>query len=216
MISKNRIASFAVDVQNGFTPHCPQELPVPGGNEIVPDILFMESMSGFHIASKDWHHPKAKWVATETEPQFTPIPNEENLDIRWTRHCEGGTFGAELLAGLKAPKEYSYFIWKGMEFDLHPYSAVYHDLKKQMSTGAIEVLKANGIETVIVGGLATDYCVKETALDLRRAGFEIVLYLPSCRGITAETTVAAIAEMADVGIKICHSQAELTTIFGEN
>ena len=216
MIFKNKIASFAVDVQNGFTPNCPQELPVPGGNEIVPEILFMENACGFHVASKDWHHAQAKWVATATDPQFSPIPTEENLDIRWNRHCEGGTFGAELLAGLKAPKGYNYFIWKGMEFDLHPYSAVYHDLKKEMSTGVIEVLNAQRIETVIVGGLATDYCVKETALDLRRAGFEVVLYLPACRGITTETTDAAVAEMAAAGIKICQNQTELNTIFEEN
>lgn len=206
-----RVASFAVDVQNGFTPNCPNELPVPGGNEIAEAILCMESFAGFHVASKDWHHETAKWVATKNQPQFTPVENEENIDIRWNRHCEGGTFGAELIAGLKEPKSYNYFVWKGMERDLHPYSAVFHDLKKQMSTGVIEVLKAAEIDTVLVGGLATDYCVKETALDLRNAGFEIVLYLPACRGIADHTIERALEEMERAGVVLCKTKDELTT-----
>ena len=211
MIRKKPIASFAVDVQNGFTPLCPLELPVPRGNEIAVEILFMESMSAFRIGSKDWHHPQAMWVASDSAPQFTPIHNVENMDLRWNPHCEGGTFGAQLLEGLKKPQEYDYFVWKGMELDLHPYSAVYHDLKKRLSTGVIEVLRANGLNVVIVAGLATDYCVKETALDLCGAGFLVLLYTPACRGITTEGVKIAIEQMEENGVRVCSTQAELLT-----
>ncbi|MBD4503332.1 isochorismatase family protein, partial [Xanthomonas citri pv. citri] len=76
-----------------------------------------------------------------------------------------------------------FFVWKGVEPDLHPYGACYHDLAERRSTGVIEYLRQNGVSHVLVGGLALDYCVKNTALQLRRAGFEVLLYLPACRAI---------------------------------
>ena len=74
--------------------------------------------------------------------------------------------------------------------------------ENRMSTGVIEYLRAVGITTVIVGGLATDYCVRNTALQLRDAGFEVVLNLAASRGIADATVAEAIAEMKSVGIVV--------------
>jgi len=71
-----------------------------------------------------------------------------------------------------------------------------------MSTGVIEFLKANGIDTIIVGGLATDYCVKTTALQLAAAGFRVVINLAACRGIAEETITEAIHEMQAANITV--------------
>ena len=78
---------------------------------------------------------------------------------------------------------------------MHPYGACFHDLQDRLSTGAIEFLRANGVSTVLVGGLATDYCVCTTALQLRRAGFEVIVNLGACRGITEQTCAQAEAKL---------------------
>jgi nicotinamidase/pyrazinamidase len=205
---KSKVASFDVDAQNTFTPACPDELPVPDGLAIVDELNAQAKLAAVRVGSKDAHSPKAVWVATPSEPQFSPVAGE-NVDIRWRRHAEPGTLGFELIEGLPAPADYDFFVWKGVELDMHPYGACYHDLRNRLSTGVIEFLKVKGIESVIVGGLATDYCVKTTAFQLRSAGFEVIVNLGACRGIAPDTSKAAIGEMRRVGVRFVGAAAEL-------
>lgn len=102
-------------------------------------------------------------------------------------------------------------VWKGVEPDLHPYGACYHDLAERRSTGVIEFLKVQQVQAIIVGGLALDYCVRTTALQLRRAGFEVLLYLPACRALSTEGAQAACDEMASTGIHLCADEQALDT-----
>ena len=197
----NKTASFDVDCQKGFTPLCPDELPVPGGDEITEALNSQAKLAAIRIGSKDWHPATAQWLADKEHPQFSPVKGE-NMDIRWNAHCIAGTRGAELLDGLPHPSQYDYFVWKGMEPDMHPYGGCFHDIAEKMSTGAAEFLKQKGITTVIIGGLATDYCVKTTALQLARAGFNVIVNLEACRGIAPDTTAAAIDEMKKAGITV--------------
>ncbi len=194
-------ASFDIDCQKGFTPLCPDELPVPGGDEITYALNRQAEKASVRIASKDWHPSGAFWIADEEHPQFSPIEGK-NLDIRWASHCIGGTRGAELLDGLPHPSEYDFFVWKGMEPDMHPYGACYHDLEEKNSTGVIEFLIMKKITHIIVGGLATDYCVKTTALQLKKAGFEVTVNLEACRGISVDTIEGALEEMKNAGITV--------------
>jgi nicotinamidase/pyrazinamidase len=200
VVSKDT-ASFDVDPQQGFTPLCPNELPVEDGHNIVFQLNKQATKAHLRVASKDAHNPKGDWIADEAHPQFSPV-GTANVDIRWNRHCEVGTQGFAFLPGLPAPLDYDFVAYKGIEADSHPYGACYHDLADKRSTGVIEFLKGKYVNTVIVGGLATDYCVKTTALQLRKAGFDVIINLAACRGITAETTAAAIKDMEAVGIKI--------------
>lgn len=131
------------------------------------------------------------------------------MDIRWATHAVPGTKGFELIAGLPNPSSYDFFVWKGVELDMHPYGACYHDLGDRMSTGVIEYLKVRGISTVIVGGLATDYCVKTTVMQLLRAGFKVVVNLAACRGIAADTVAAAINEMRGAGAQFVETAQQL-------
>lgn len=203
------VASFDVDAQYTFTPECPNELPVPDGTAIVAELNAQAALAAVRVGSKDAHSPAAIWVATPEAPQFTPVAGA-NVDIRWRRHAEPGSKGFELIAGLPAVTDYDYFVWKGIELDLHPYGACYHDFAERMSTGVIEFLRSRGITTVLVGGLATDYCVKTTALQLARAGFAVVVNLGACRGIAPNTVAAAIAEMSAAGIQCVETAAQLT------
>lgn len=202
--TKNTTASFDVDAQNTFTPRCPAELAVPDGDTIVGALNAQAELARIRVGSKDAHAPNASWVATEELPMFSSVGLPDS-DIRWNQHAVVGSYGFELLEGLPHPREYDFFVWKGIERDMHPYGACYHTLdwrENRMSTGVIEYLRAVGITTVIVGGLATDYCVRNTALQLRDAGFDVVLNLAASRGISAGTIVEAIAEMQSVGIVV--------------
>lgn len=203
-----KIASFDVDAQKGFTPLCPGELPVPGGDAIAPALNQLATRASLRLGSKDAHSPQAAWVAPSHAEMLKPLPLA-NADLSWVSHCVPGTPGFELLDELPAPLDYDYFVWKGVEPDLHPYGACYHDLAEKRSTGVIEFLRHNGVNRVLVGGLALDYCVKTTALQLRRAGFMVDVYLPACRAIAEDTASSACAEMRAAGIALHASLNEL-------
>ncbi|MFA5518791.1 MAG: nicotinamidase [Spirochaetota bacterium] len=194
-------ASFDIDAQKGFTPLCPEELPVPGGDTIADALNRQAKYTSIRIGSKDWHSMHAIWIADENNPQFSPVKGK-NVDIRWNAHCIAGTKGSEFLDTLPHPSEYDFFVWKGMENDMHPYGACYHDLDEKMSTGVIEFLKIKGIKTIIAGGLATDYCVKTTAIQLQNAGFNVIVNLEACKGIADDTTEKAIDEMKKAGVRV--------------
>lgn len=204
---KSKIASFDVDAQCGFTPLCPDELPVTGGDEIVPDLNFMASLAGFRVASKDAHSPNAKWVVGSHAEMGVPT-GLPHADLTWVSHCVPGTPGFELLPGLPKVSEYGFIVYKGLEVDLHPYGALFHD--DIMTTGAIEVLRSKGIEKVLVGGLALDYCVKSTVLQLIAAGFKVAVYLPACRAISQETADGALQEMKNAGAVLAPNDEALT------
>ena len=197
-IIKENTASFDIDPQNGFTPICPHELPVTGGDTIAPALNAQAQLARLRIVSKDAHPATAIWKASDTRPQYSSVEGE-NVDVRWPMHCVPGTKGFELIDGLPKITEYNYTVYKGIEPNMHPYGACYHDLNDQLSTGVIEFLKQNTIDTVICGGLATDYCVKLTVLQLLKAGLNVIVNLEACRGITQEGCESAITEMKDLG-----------------
>ncbi len=212
VLNSKHTAAFDVDAQYTFTPECPDELPVAGGTEIVNALNEQAELASIRVGSKDAHSPKAIWVADENKPMFSPVEGE-NVDIAWNQHAVPGTKGFELIDGLPKPIDYDFFVWKGMELDLHPYGACYHDLNDKMSTGVIEYFKSNGIENVIVGGLATDYCVKTTVFQLFNAGFRVIVNLEACRGVAEETVIESVEEMRKAGIEVVANTNELRARF---
>lgn len=210
----SKTASHNVDPQNGFTPKCPNELPVDGGDTIVDELNGQNNLVKYKTVSKDTHPSNAIWIATKKMPQFTPIESE-NANIAWNSHCISGTFGMELIAGLPKMKDYDFIVSKGFEPDLHPYSSCYHDLSKKISTGLIEWYQTNGISTVIVGGLALNFCVGETVIDLVNAGFQVILNLGGCKGIgtTEELTVYVNMLVDKYHVIVVESYTEIEVIF---
>ncbi len=206
---KRFVACFDVDAQRTFSPLCPDELPVAGGDRIVEALNRQAEFAGWRLGSKDAHSPKAAWVTDDpgkTGQTGVGLPNAREF---WPVHAVPGTAGFELLPGLPAPAEYDFFVWKGVELDMHPYGACYHDIAERMSTGVIEWLMARTVSTVLVGGLATDYCVKATAMQLARAGFNTVLNLAACRGIADASTAEALAAMRATGVVVIDDIEEL-------
>ncbi|AMO56341.1 amidase [Endozoicomonas montiporae] len=203
------IAAFDVDAQNCFTPLCPGELPVPEGHSIVGALNAQAELAHWRVGSKDAHPESAIWVASEHCPQLTPIKGQANSDMYWNLHAVPGTRGFELLEGLPAVMDYDFFVWKGVEPDLHPYGACYHDLADTRSTGVIEFLRDRHTDTVLVGGLALDFCVKVTVLQLLNAGFRVIVNLSATRSLTEETERQAMAAMRDAGAEFINSLDEL-------
>ena len=195
----NEIVSIDVDAENCFTPLCMGELPVPEGNLIVDDLNKQAKKAKWRIGSKDAHSMASLWIDTDKNPQFSEISGYENLDIRWKVHGIPGTFGFKLIEGLPKVIDYDYFVWKGIELDMHPYGMCYHDLHQKMSTGVIEWLNSNHIYVCIVGGLATDYCVKITVEQLLKNGFFVILNLAACRAVSKETEIEAINTIKEIG-----------------
>src|SRR5450830_1273719 len=189
----------------------PQRIASGRGDLIGAELNYMASLAGYRVGSKDAHTPHAPWVVKQHSEMLQPT-GLAHADVTWVSHCVPGTEGFTLLDELPAPYDYDYFIWKGVEPDLHPYGACYHDLHDKLSTGVIEYLKARGVSRVIVGGLALDYCVKTTALQLLKAGLEVVLHLPACRGITQEGGVQAVNELLKAGAGISRTREELAAM----
>jgi len=202
-IHKISTASFDVDAQYTFTPACPNELPVAGGLDIVEELNAQAELAAYRIGSKDAHCTTAPWVTTDVTKIAQPIPGmieHPDYDLYWPAHGVPGTPGFELIGGLPNPEHYDYFVWKGVEPRLHPYGACFHDISEHLSTGVIEFLNCKGIITVLVGGLALDYCVCHTALQLKKAGFRVIVNRAACRSVAKESEEKALDQMykADV------------------
>lgn len=167
----------------------------------------MASLADFRVGSKDAHAPNALWVVGSASEMLKPT-GLPHADLTWKAHAVPGTFGFEFIEGLPDVSDYSYMVWKGIEVNLHPYGACYHDDK--MSTGVIEWLNSREVKVILVGGLALDYCVKFTVLELLAAGFVVVVHLPATRGIAKETVDTALAEMIAAGAIISETPEQLS------
>jgi nicotinamidase/pyrazinamidase len=209
-IDKSLTASFDVDPQCGFTPLCPNELPIPEGDVIANALNLQAEFAQYRVVRKDCHPANAPWIADSPEQIMTPVEGDyPNLDIKWPAHCVVGTMGNQLIPGLPNENSYDFLVEKGIDPLKHPYGACYHDLGESEQTGIIEWLKHRGIKVVIVGGLATDYCVKTTVFQLYRAGFDVIVNLAACRGVDEATTKSALEEMKKIGVKLVASSQEL-------
>lgn len=211
---EGKIASLDVDSQFGFTPLCPDELPTHDGQTIVDELNLQAQYSDLRVGSKDAHPANSIWLADDAHPPFTPIEGK-HVDLRWPKHCVPGTKGFELLKGLPHPGDYDFFVWKGVEPDMHPYGACFHDLENKLSTGLIEFLKQNDVELVVVGGLATDYCVKNSVLQLLSAGFNVIVNKAAIKGVDPDTSLTAMRLMKDNGAMFVESANEIKALLKE-
>jgi nicotinamidase/pyrazinamidase len=194
------VASFDVDPQKGFTNICPKELPIPDGENIVDELNAQALLANYRVGSRDLHPAIALWNAETPDNMFEPV-GLPNVDIKWNPHCVMGTLGAEILDGLPTILEYDFMATKGMQPDSHPYGACYHDLSDKISTGIIEFLKLKKVKIVVVGGLATEFCVMTTVLQLLAAGFIVIINLAAIRGLDgADDAIIKMSKMDNVAI----------------
>jgi nicotinamidase/pyrazinamidase len=193
-------ALIVVDVQNCFLPG--GSLAVKDGDQVVPVIN--KIAKGFEniVLTQDWHTPKhISFASTHAgKKPFDVVDLKYGKQVLWPDHCVQGTDGAALSKDLQLPTA-QLVIRKGFHNDVDSYSA-FLEADKKTSTGLASYLKARGIKTVFVTGLATDFCVAWTAIDARGAGFTAYVVEDACRGIDAMGSMAkAWADMTKAGVK---------------
>jgi nicotinamidase/pyrazinamidase len=179
-------ALVVVDVQNDFCPG--GSLAVPDGDSVVPVLNRyaerFDAQGAAVFASRDWHPPRTKHFAA-----YGGI---------WPPHCVQGTAGAAPHPALVLPAR-TQVVSKGMDPDEDAYSCF--QARAEQGGDFASLLAAREIQRLFVGGLATDYCVKATALDALRAGLTVVVLQDAVRAVdvTPGDGARALAELAAAG-----------------
>jgi nicotinamidase/pyrazinamidase len=182
-------ALIVVDVQNCFVTG--GTLPVAKGEEVVPVINRLATGFQNIVVTQDWHTPGHASFASKHagKKPFETTTLKYGTQVLWPDHCVQGTDDAALHKDLKLPTA-QLIIRKGFNPDVDSYSA-FEEADRKTVTGLAGYLKARGIKTVFVTGLATDFCVAWTAMDARKAGFEAYVIEDACRGIDLNGSLAA-------------------------
>jgi nicotinamidase/pyrazinamidase len=173
-------ALIVVDVQNDFTPG--GALAVAEGDRVIEPLHRLADDVDVVVATRDWH----------------PADHGSFRDQGgvWPVHCVAGTEGAELHPALDRDR-IDEVVDKGQDPATEGYSGFEGtDLERR--------LRERGVDRVHVGGLALDYCVKNTALDARRAGFDVVVHLDATRAVDVEPGDAerAVEELRAAGVEV--------------
>jgi nicotinamidase/pyrazinamidase len=198
---------IVVDVQNDFCPG--GALAVPEGDKVVPIINRLAQSEYFYlvVATQD-RHPQNHLSFASQHDGKTPgdvIDLNGAPQVLWPDHCVQKSHGAEFAASLKTENIRRVF-QKGEKRDVDSYSGFY-DNDHCTSSGLDEYLKAQNVTDVYVCGLATDYCVKYSALDAQRFGFKTFLIEDASRGVNLRPRDVenAVAEMRGAGVGIVQS-----------
>ncbi len=169
-----------VDVQNDFC--AGGALAVPDGDAVIAPINRLAERARFVVATRDWH----------------PADHGSFAEAggRWPVHCVAGTTGAELHPGIDR-RNIDTVLDTGTHREHEGYSA-FED------TSLEHLLRERDVDTVHVAGLALDFCVKATALDAKRAGFEVIVHRDAARAVEVEPGDAerAVKELREAGVDV--------------
>ena len=181
---KEKTALIVVDLNNDFMPG--GALGVEEADEVVPLIneLAVSGDYAYVVATQDWH--PVNHISFQT----------------WPPHCVAGTDGAELHPQLDRSNIQA-LIRKGFDVDADSYSGFYNE--RNESNGLAELLQSRGIQNVDIAGIATDYCVKATAIEaVTKAGFKTRVLLKACRGVgvNPNDVADAVEAMREAGVII--------------
>ncbi|MET3439832.1 nicotinamidase/pyrazinamidase [Variovorax paradoxus] len=196
----DKSALIVIDVQNCFVDG--GTLPVKGGAEVVPVINKLADSFQNIVVTQDWHTQGHASFASAHAGQkpFSSIKLSYGNQVLWPDHCVQGTDDAALHKDLKLPTA-QVIIRKGFNKGVDSYSA-FEEADRKTATGLGGYLKQRGIKTVYVVGLATDFCVAWTALDARKAGFEVYVIEDATRAIDLNGSLAAAwKQMTAKGVK---------------
>ncbi len=172
---------LVVDVQNDFCPG--GKLAVPHGDEVVPLVNLLGKRLRHVVLTQDWHPPGHRSFASANPGRqpFETVAFAYGPQVLWPDHCVQETSGAQFHAGLQIPHA-ELIIRKGYRRDIDSYSAFYENDHKT-PTGLGGYLRERGFTRVFLAGLAFDFCVRYSAEDAHRCGFEVVVVDDACRGI---------------------------------
>jgi len=179
---------LVVDVQNDFCPN--GALAVPRGDEVVPLINRIAAGFAHVLLTQDWH-PRGHLSFASTHSGKKPYDTIEvayGSQILWPDHCVQGTSGAELRKDLAIPHA-ELILRKGYHRHIDSYSAFYEN-DRTTRTGLSGYLQERGFRRVFLVGLAFDFCVRYSAEDAMREGFDVVVIEDACRGIDVDASMS--------------------------
>jgi len=199
-----KIGVIVVDVQGDFTKFKNGSLAVEGTDEAyikaVQENTKKLKAAGFPIyATQDWHpaNHASFFTLHKGKKPFDLIKLHGRDQVLWPPHCVQKTTGAEILLDKKLFKA---VIKKGKDPQFDSYSGFQDDGGKK--TEMDKTLKKDKITKLVIYGIATDYCVRATALDAVAAGYKVILIQNLCRGVAPDTSQKAIEEMKTKGILV--------------
>ncbi len=200
-------ALILVDLQNDFLPG--GELAVPDGHAVIPVANRLSPSFECVVATQDWHPDHHKSFAKN---HLGRKPGDMIVlgglpQVLWPAHCVQNTPGADFARALETDRVTAVF-QKGTDPDIDSYSGFFDNGHKQ-ATGLGAYLKQRGTREVYVLGLATDYCVKYTALDARALGFDVWVVADGCRGVDLKPgdSDTAMDELREAGVRVVASAA---------
>jgi len=170
-----------VDVQRDFLPGGP--MGVAGGDEVVPVLRDLAREVDAVVATRDWH-PRDHVSFADNHPghEAGDVIDAGGLrQILWPVHCVQDTPGAAFAEGLDLPPD-AIVVDKGTDVDVDSYSGFF-DNGRRHGTGLAERLAELSPDEVLVGGLATDYCVQATVLDACELGHRVTVVTDACRAV---------------------------------
>ena len=189
-------ALLIVDFQNDFTPG--GALEVKGGDQIGPALNAIAGRFDLVVATRDWHPPDhGSFIGVEVDPERWHGIDPPGI---WPPHCVQNTPGAELHPSLDRTKV-DVVVDKAQD----PYTQGYSSFH---GGNLADILRERGVDHVWIGGLATDYCVKNTVLDARREGLDVTVVTDAIRGIDVEPgdSERALEEMRRAGADFVSSE----------
>jgi len=195
-------ALILVDIQNDFIPG--GALEVKRGDEVI-DVA-NRAMNHFDhvIATQDWHPADHGSFASQYNGKSPGEVIELNgiTQVLWPDHCVEGSKGAEFAPGLDVSK-ITKIIHKGLDREVDSYSTFFDNAHRN-DTGLNDYLRSADISDLYIMGLATDYCVKYTALDARQLGFNTNIIIEGVRGVELNQgdCEASIDEMKKSGVNV--------------
>ena len=187
--STERTVLILVDVQNDFCPG--GRLPVPNGHEVVPLVNRLARRFEHVVLTQDWHPAGHRSFASShaNRRPLEVIRLSYGEQMLWPDHCVQGTFGADFHTDLAVPHA-ELVLRKGYHRDIDSYSAFFEN-DRATPTGLAGYLRERRLTRVFLAGLAFDFCVRYSAEDARRLGFEVIVVEDACRGIDVDGSVAA-------------------------
>ncbi len=190
-----------IDVQNDF---CRAgSLAVPDAEAILPVINTLSSQFANCVLTQDWHPAGHSSFASEHtgKQPFDTVNLAYGEQTLWPDHCVQGSHGAKFHEQLQTDQA-QLIIRKGFRTAIDSYSAFFEN-DHTTRTGLTSYLQERGIKRVVCAGLALDYCVRFSAIDARKQGFEACVVEAACRGIdVAGSNDAARQAMRDAGVEL--------------
>lgn len=196
----SRAALVVVDLQNDFCSG--GALAVSDAEAVLSSVNDLMGRFEQVVLTQDYHPPNHVSFASSHPGRsvFSRIMLPTGEQILWPDHCVEGTHGAAFHAGLKPPASAT-VVRKGVRGGIDSYSAFFEN-DRHTPVGLDAILRARGVDEIVLAGLATDFCVLHTALDGRALGYEVTVIEAACRGIDLDGSLAeAWTRMARAGVR---------------